>query len=136
MPVTTEHTADVDYCASAHLTECYCTITGAMDDKWPAFFAAIQTNMMDKKYFNATASVTPIPNLAFVPVPIDSNLCYYLASKKPLPVGHPLFNYQCFDCDWLGHWHWEHNLDQLYWEPDMAFVGWCGRPLHVQGKQA
>ncbi|KAL4073424.1 hypothetical protein J3A83DRAFT_4187138 [Scleroderma citrinum] len=93
-PITNEHAVDMDYFrAATHLTDCYQQITGTSRDRWPAFFAAVQTDTLDCTLYNATATMIPIPNSTFILISVDSDLWYYLAEKKVLLVNHPLFSY-------------------------------------------
>ncbi|KAL4072357.1 hypothetical protein V8B97DRAFT_1917148 [Scleroderma yunnanense] len=94
-------------------------VTRDSHTSWACFFMAMKDNPINQHLYNTTRTQYPLPDHAFHPVVVDVSLWYYLAGRMDIPLGNPLFPYQCYWCNWLGHWSWEHDQTQPYWELGM-----------------
>ncbi|KIK10703.1 hypothetical protein PISMIDRAFT_20169 [Pisolithus microcarpus 441] len=71
---------------------------------WRSFLDAAAWNKADFALHNAVNTTEAIPPATFHPIVIDSMLRLYLASRAPVPLAHPLYQYACYDCRHFGHW--------------------------------
>ncbi|KAL4071791.1 hypothetical protein V8B97DRAFT_1915601 [Scleroderma yunnanense] len=78
-------------------------LTGDAHGPWVCFFMAIKDDPANQHLYNVTASLHPVPDEVFFPIPVTPALHYYLLGKMDIPETHLLFGYWCFDCNHLGH---------------------------------
>ncbi|KAL4073089.1 hypothetical protein V8B97DRAFT_2005757 [Scleroderma yunnanense] len=107
-------------CTAATMADSLTAVTGNSHAEWSRFFMAVKQDPTSHRIHNATATLSPIPNQAFIPVVASPALHYYLAGKQDVPQDSPLYPYWCYKCNRISHWSWEHDSNRPYWEPGMA----------------
>ncbi|KIK10865.1 hypothetical protein PISMIDRAFT_20012 [Pisolithus microcarpus 441] len=83
---------------------------------WHSFLDAAAWNKVDYSLYNATNTTMAIPATTFHPVVVNKMLQLYLTGHAPLPLAHLLYQYACYDCQYLGHWSC-HNGQGSRWTP-------------------
>ncbi|KAL4063745.1 hypothetical protein J3A83DRAFT_4378381 [Scleroderma citrinum] len=99
-PILASHLQDLAYIhAALAMASSIATVTSDSQAKWSRFFMAIKQDPTTHGLYNATTTISPIPNQAFLLVVASPALCYYLMGKKDVPQDSPLYPYRCYKCN-------------------------------------
>ncbi|KAL4076480.1 hypothetical protein J3A83DRAFT_4187088 [Scleroderma citrinum] len=85
--------------AASTMADSIAAVTGDSQAKWSRFFMAVKQDPTTRGLSNTTATISPIPDQAFIPVVASPTLQYYLTGKKDVPQDSPLFPYWCYKCN-------------------------------------